>query len=116
MLFVPALRPCKTGRIIHQLIVFIRSHPDDTQISLKCSSKWNEAYRLSSERNIWPHRRPLRREILIMRSLYQPDAVDELKRRVALLQPDSPRQWGKMTPGQALAHYSAQLEMILGKT
>ncbi len=51
-----------------------------------------------------------------MRNLFQPDAVDELKQRVAHLRPDSSRQWGKMTPGQALAHYSAQLEMILGKT
>ena len=51
-----------------------------------------------------------------MRNLFQPDAVDELKQRVAHLRPDSPRKWGKMTPGQALAHYSAQLEMILGKT
>src|ERR1700736_2967743 len=51
-----------------------------------------------------------------MRNLFQPDVVDELKRRVVHLRPDSPRQWGKMTPGQSLAHYSAQLEMILGKT
>jgi hypothetical protein len=79
-------------------------------------SKWVELERLFSEEDNMAARRPFRKETSIMRNLYEPDAVEELKRRVALLQRDSPRQWGKMTPGQALAHYSAQMEMTLGQT
>lgn len=51
-----------------------------------------------------------------MRNLFEPDAVAELKKRSARLRPDSERQWGKMTPAQAMAHYSAQMEMVLGQT
>lgn len=51
-----------------------------------------------------------------MRNLFEPDTVAGLKERLAKLQPDSARQWGKMTPAQAMAHYAAQMEMILGKT
>ncbi len=49
-------------------------------------------------------------------NLYQPSAVHELELRLSRLRQDSPRQWGKMTPAQALAHYSAQMEMVLGQT
>ena len=51
-----------------------------------------------------------------MRNLFEPDAVAELKERLARLRPDSERQWGKMTAAQAMAHYSAQMEMVLGQT
>jgi transposase InsO family protein len=49
-----------------------------------------------------------------VKNLYKAAAVVELKVRLAHLQPESQRQWGKMTPAQALAHYSAQMEMVLG--
>lgn len=51
-----------------------------------------------------------------MRNLFEPSAVVELKERLARLRPDSARQWGKMTPAQAMAHYAAQMEMIFGHT
>lgn len=51
-----------------------------------------------------------------MPNLYQPAAVEELNARIACLRADSPRQWGKMTPAQAMAHYSAQMEMVLGRS
>jgi hypothetical protein len=51
-----------------------------------------------------------------MLHLYQPEAVKELNTRLARLRSDSPRQWGKMTPAQAMAHYSAQMEMVLGRS
>jgi hypothetical protein len=51
-----------------------------------------------------------------MRNLFEPDAAAELKRRLSKLSPDSERQWGKMTPAQAMAHYAAQMEMVLGQT
>jgi hypothetical protein len=51
----------------------------------------------------------------MMKNLFEALALEELKERVERLQADSPRQWGKMTPGQALAHYSAQMEMVLGE-
>jgi hypothetical protein len=49
-----------------------------------------------------------------MKNLFEAAAVEEVKTRMAQLRPGSPRQWGTMTPGQALAHYSAQMEMVLG--
>ena len=49
-----------------------------------------------------------------MKSLYQPDAAAQVKQRIAALKPDSPRQWGKMNVGQALAHCSAAMEMAVG--
>ncbi len=48
-----------------------------------------------------------------MTNLYQAAAVSDLKARLALLRPDSQRQWGKMNPAQALAHCSAGLEMAV---
>lgn len=51
-----------------------------------------------------------------MPNLYQPEAVEELDTRLVRLRPDSSRPWGKMTPAQAMAHYSAQMEMVLGRS
>jgi hypothetical protein len=51
-----------------------------------------------------------------MKNLFEPDAVAELKGRLSKLRQGSVRQWGKMTPAQAMAHYSAQMEMVLGQT
>jgi hypothetical protein len=49
-----------------------------------------------------------------MKNLYQAACVNEIKARLAQLEPDSPRQWGKMSAPQAVAHCSAGMEMALG--
>jgi hypothetical protein len=49
-----------------------------------------------------------------MRNLYEAARVEEVKTRIAQLRPDSQRQWGKMTPAQALAHCSGAMEMAMG--
>lgn len=49
-----------------------------------------------------------------MRNLYQPAAVAEIRNRIQSLTPESPRQWGKMTPAQMLAHCTAWFEMAAG--
>jgi len=50
-----------------------------------------------------------------MKTLWQPDAVEELKDRLAQLRADSPRLWGKMTPAQAMAHCTIAMELALGE-
>ena len=50
-----------------------------------------------------------------MRNLFQTPRIEEVKDRLLRLKPDSPRQWGVMTPTQALAHCSAGLEMAMGR-
>ncbi len=49
-----------------------------------------------------------------MKNLFDPAAHQEIHTRLQLLQPDSPLQWGTMTPAQALAHCSLGVEMSLG--
>ena len=49
-----------------------------------------------------------------MKSLFDPATASEVKSRIANLTPDTPRQWGTMTPAQALAHCSAGLDMASG--
>ena len=49
------------------------------------------------------------------RNLFQAQRVDEIKRRLNELRPDSAGQWGKMSPAQMLAHCSAGLEMAAGE-
>ncbi len=49
-----------------------------------------------------------------MKTLFQPQAVTEVNQRLDLLQPNSPRQWGKMTPAQAVAHLARSMEMATG--
>ena len=49
-----------------------------------------------------------------MKDLYQPAAVEEVKLRLARLEPDSQRQWGKMNVAQAVAHCSGPMEWALG--
>jgi Protein of unknown function (DUF1569) len=51
-----------------------------------------------------------------MRNLFEAATVEEVKGRIARLRPDSERLWGEMNPAQALAHLSAQFEMIAGRT
>ncbi len=50
-----------------------------------------------------------------MKNLFETTRVEEVKARLARLQPDSQRQWGKMNPAQALAHCTAAFEMAMGK-
>lgn len=49
-----------------------------------------------------------------MPNLFEPTSTTELRRRIESLTPDSPRQWGKMTPAQMMAHCSAWFEMAAG--
>jgi len=49
-----------------------------------------------------------------MKSLFNQATVDELKQRIASLQPDTPRLWGKMNVAQMLAHCSVGMEISLG--
>jgi hypothetical protein len=51
-----------------------------------------------------------------LKNLFDVAASEEIKARLQRLRPDSPREWGKMTPAQALAHCSASIEMALGDT
>ena len=51
-----------------------------------------------------------------MKNLFEQTSVDEVKQRIARLRPGSERQWGKMNPGQALAHCSRAMETALGDT
>lgn len=49
-----------------------------------------------------------------MKNLYEPARVTEIQGRLAQLRPDSARQWGKMTPAQALAHCSISMTWAVG--
>ena len=49
-----------------------------------------------------------------MKTLWQPDSVQELKDRISHLRPDTPRLWGKMTPAQAMAHCTIAMELACG--
>jgi hypothetical protein len=51
-----------------------------------------------------------------MKNLFEVARVEEVKERLARLQPDSQRQWGQMNPAQALAHCSAAMDLAMGKT
>lgn len=49
-----------------------------------------------------------------MKNLFEAASVKEVKERVALLRPDSPRLWGKMSAPQAVAHCASGMELALG--
>ena len=49
-----------------------------------------------------------------MKNLFEPTRAEEVKARLAQLRPDSARQWGKMSPAQALAHCSTAMEWAVG--
>jgi hypothetical protein len=51
-----------------------------------------------------------------MKNLFEPARAAEVKQRIGELTSDSKRQWGKMTPAQALAHCSRAMETALGDT
>jgi hypothetical protein len=50
-----------------------------------------------------------------MRNPFEPEAVQEVMRRIEQLKPSSQRRWGKMGVTQMMAHCSAALEMASGK-
>jgi hypothetical protein len=49
-----------------------------------------------------------------MKNLFQPERAAEIQARLALLRPDSARQWGTMSPAQALAHCSISMTWAVG--
>jgi len=49
-----------------------------------------------------------------MKNLFESATVEEVKARLARLQPDSQRQWGKMNAAQAMEHCSRGIESALG--
>jgi hypothetical protein len=49
-----------------------------------------------------------------MQSLFDPRDRDALLQRLASLAPASPRQWGKMSVSQMLAHLAATMEVACG--
>jgi hypothetical protein len=49
-----------------------------------------------------------------MKNLFDPNAVTEVKRRLASLEPRSERLWGTMSPARMLAHCTASVETALG--
>ena len=50
-----------------------------------------------------------------MKNLFDKASADELKQRLACLAVDSPRQWGKMNPAQAVAHCALALQLPSGE-
>ena len=49
-----------------------------------------------------------------MKSLEDPQVLDDIRDRLARLQPDSARQWGIMTAGQMLCHLADANRVALG--
>ena len=49
-----------------------------------------------------------------MKTLFDPTARQEVERRIAALTPQSSRQWGRMTPHQAVCHLNDSFKAILG--
>lgn len=50
-----------------------------------------------------------------VRNLFEAEAVHEVILRVDSLQPEAPRQWGKMDVAQMMAHCSAALDLASGR-
>jgi hypothetical protein len=48
-------------------------------------------------------------------NLFEASRLEEVKRRLQHLQPDSKREWGKMTAAQMLAHCSVSIEVTMGQ-
>jgi len=49
-----------------------------------------------------------------MKGMFDASVASEIKQRLGRLQQDSPRQWGKMNPAQAVAHCAKGMEAALG--
>lgn len=50
-----------------------------------------------------------------MKTIFDKDTHDELMERLARLTQDSARQWGKMSPSQAMEHTARVLEMAMSE-
>ena len=50
-----------------------------------------------------------------MKSLFETEAISEVKNRIDQLSEDSERQWGKMTPAQMAHHCQLPLNIMLEK-
>ena len=51
-----------------------------------------------------------------MKNLYDPNVANEVRQRIARLQPNSERAWGKMNAAQACAHCAMAMENAMGDT
>jgi hypothetical protein len=49
-----------------------------------------------------------------MKNLFEPTLVEDVKRRIMRLDPESERQWGKMPLAQVLAHCTSGFQMAMG--
>ena len=49
-----------------------------------------------------------------MKNLVEASVAADVKNRIRGLRADSPRQWGKMTPSQAMAHCAIGMELAVG--
>lgn len=49
-----------------------------------------------------------------MKNLFDPAITEDVKRRIARLNPESERQWGNMTLSQTLAHCTSGIQMAMG--
>jgi len=49
-----------------------------------------------------------------MRNMYDPVDIEDIKARLARMQPDQPPLWGSMTAPQAVAHCARSLEWPVG--
>ncbi len=49
-----------------------------------------------------------------MKTIFEKDTCDELVGRLDKLQPDSERQWGKMSPSQMMEHTARAIEVANG--
>jgi len=50
-----------------------------------------------------------------MKTIFDPKAYQDILRRFELLQPNTQRQWGRMTVAQMMEHNSRTLEVVTGK-
>ncbi|MFN0121610.1 MAG: DUF1569 domain-containing protein [Blastocatellia bacterium] len=49
-----------------------------------------------------------------MKTLGQTDNLEEIRRRIMRVRPDSPRQWGRMTQHQMLCHLCDAFAVVMG--
>ena len=50
-----------------------------------------------------------------MKNLFDPAVANQVKTRLAKLEPQTERRWGKMTPAQMLAHCSVSMQWAVGE-
>ncbi len=50
-----------------------------------------------------------------MKSVTDPGAVEQLAQRLQRVQPDTPRKWGSLTPGEMLCHLGDATASVLGR-